>query len=89
MNFIADPIRAKSNAGAAEHNAKARKYHLRAGDMYLHWSGQLLTSKRWQAWSGTAEQARNCRAKFDVAAGCRRHRIISPAIPSHTEGAEQ
>lgn len=87
MNFVADPIRAKSNAGAAEHHCKARKYHLRAGDMYLHWSGLFLIANRYQAWSGTADQARACRAKFDAAAGCRRHPII--AIPSHTEGAEQ
>ena len=60
-----------SQAGIAEHTAKQPKVYLRAGNMWLHWSGGMLTDKRSQAWSGTIEQARNCRRTFAAAAGCK------------------
>lgn len=42
-----------------------------AGKQYLHMSGQFLTDIRKDAWIGTREQARACRAAFDAAAGCK------------------
>lgn len=63
--------------------AKRPRYHLRAGLAYLHFSGLKLTDKRSQAWTGTVEQARACRRKFDAAAGCK-IRSIQP-IPQHEE----
>lgn len=59
------------------------KYHLRAGDMYLHFSGLMLTADRAWAWLGSIEQARKCRRTFDAAAGCK-IRAVRP-IPAHTE----
>jgi hypothetical protein len=59
------------------------KYHLRAGLMYLHFSGLQLTSNRAHAWVGTVEQGRACRRRFDAAAGCKLRSIQS--IPVHSE----
>lgn len=69
----------------AIHQAKTQKFHLRNGNLWLHWSGLMLTSDRNQAWSGTIEQARACRRKFDAAAGCKISEI-NP-IPVHEEQA--
>lgn len=52
-------------------NAKAGKVRLRAGAQYLHWSGGFLTDNPEHAWSGTPDQARACRLKFNAAAGCK------------------
>lgn len=88
MNFISDPIRAKSNAGAAEHHSKARKYHLRAGDMYLHQSGLHLQDTDAYAWKGTMDQARAMRRDYPAAAGCRtREAVTIPNIVFNTEEA--
>ena len=59
------------------------KYHLRAGDMYLHQEGKHLQFGSKWAWVGTIEQARAMRRRSDAAAGCK-IRAISP-IPAHTE----
>lgn len=59
------------------------KYHLRAGDMYLHMGGKWLQSGREYAWVGTIEQARAMRRQSDAAAGCK-IRAVRP-IPAHTE----
>lgn len=65
---VADPVR----ASYSEHTAKTeRKYYLRSGGMWLHWSGTKLTDKRKEAWKGSIEQARSCRRSFRAAAGCR------------------
>lgn len=61
-----------AQAGLSEHTANTeRKYYLRSGNMWLHWSGTKLTGKRQEAWKGSIEQARSCRKAFDAAAGCR------------------
>ena len=75
-------VRALKSEALAVHEAKDRQY-LKAGDLFLHFSGLHLTSIRAQAWTGTVEQARACRRKFDAAAGCRTHPIIS--IPKHVQ----
>jgi hypothetical protein len=51
--------------------ASAAKVRLRAGVQYLHWSGGFLTDNPEHAWSGTPDQARACRLKFNAAAGCK------------------
>lgn len=53
------------------------KFHLRAGDQYLHWSAEFLTDNRLDAWSGTVQQARACRRKFAAAADCKVRWIIN------------
>jgi hypothetical protein len=69
-----DPIRSKPSAdqhfgiSAKSGNGMVR---LRAGNQWLHWSGGFLTDKREHAWTGTIEQAANCRRDFDAAAGCK------------------
>lgn len=65
------------------HLAKATKYHLRAGDQYLHFSGLMLTPERSQAWVGSVAQGRACRRKFVAAAGCKL-RVVR-VIPVHQE----
>lgn len=50
---------------------EGNRVRLRAGNQYLHWSGQFLTDNPKHAWTGTVEQAVNCRRRFDAAAGCR------------------
>jgi hypothetical protein len=65
--------------------ARKPRYHLRAGANYLHFSGLMLTDKRAWAWTGSVEQARKCRRRFDAAAGCK-IRAISP-VPQHHEEA--
>lgn len=47
------------------------KVRLRAGDQWLHWSGEFLTGDRKHAWTGSVDQARACRRTFDAAAGCK------------------
>ena len=74
--------RASGAEAGAVTEAKDRHY-LKAGGQYLHFSGLHLTSVRAQAWTGSVEQARACRRKFDAAAGCRTHPIIS--IPKHVQ----
>jgi hypothetical protein len=59
------------------------KYHLRAGLQYLFYDGSKLTSDRAYAWSGTVEQARHARKRFDAAAGCKIRAVT--AIPQHQE----
>lgn len=66
--------------------AKRPRYHLRAGLEYLFYDCTKLTSDRAYAWTGTVEQARACRRKFDAAAGCK-IRAIQPLPPSIQEGA--
>lgn len=50
---------------------EAGRVRLRAGKQWLHWSGGFLTDNPQHAWSGTVEQARACRRKFDAAAACK------------------
>jgi len=69
----------------AIHQAKKPRYHLRAGGQYLHFSGLMMTGNRAWAWTGTVEQARTARKRFDAAAGCK-IRAIS-AIPQHQDEA--
>jgi hypothetical protein len=59
------------------------KYHLRAGLQYLFYDGSKLTSDRAYAWSGTVEQARVARKRFDAAAGCKIRAV--QAIPQHSD----
>jgi hypothetical protein len=67
-----------AQAGLSENKSKTeRRFYLRSGSEFLHWSGTALTSRRSQAWSGSIEQARACRARFDAAAGCK-------AIPTNS-----
>lgn len=63
---ISDPVR----SSYTEHLA-TKKYYLRAGPMWLHWSATKLTDKRKEAWRGTIDQARNCRRDYPAAAGCK------------------
>lgn len=65
------------------HEGKKPRFHLRAGDQYLHFSGLMLTAVRSEAWTGSVEQGRACRRKFDAAAGCKL-RVIRP-VPVHQE----
>lgn len=67
------------------HLAKATKYHLRAGDQYLHFSGLMLTHERSQAWVGTVAQGRACRRKFDAAAGCKLRVVRTIPVPHEVE----
>lgn len=78
-------IRAEKSEGMAAMEARKPRYHLRAGLSYLHFSGLKLTDKRSEAWTGTVEQGRACRRKFDAAAGCKL-RAITP-LPSVGEVA--
>ena len=78
-------IRAEKSEGMAAMEARKPRYHLRAGANYLHFSGLMLTSDRAWAWTGSVEQARNCRRTFDAAAGCK-IRAIRP-IRQHQEEA--
>jgi hypothetical protein len=67
-------VRRLDHSGHASREYWAKTYtrfHLRSGGQYLHMSGLKLTDDRKQAWSGTAEQGRACRAKFDAAVGCK------------------
>lgn len=74
-------IRALKAEALSIHNAKTQKYHLRAGRQYLFWDGSKLTDNREWAWVGTVEQARNCRRRFDAAAGCKISAIAR--LPQH------
>lgn len=73
--MITDHVRSK--VGPAEKHFAVtasngeKRVLLRAGKLYLHFSGQFLTDQRQYAWIGTHEQARACRAAFDAAAGCK------------------
>lgn len=69
----------------AIHQAKTQKFHLRNGTLWLHWSGLMLTSDSKQAWSGTIEQARACRRKFDAAAGCKTDPVDLTPLPTTEE----
>lgn len=62
-----------AQAGLSEHKAKQPRFYLRSGNMWLHWSATKLTAVRKEAWSGTLDQALNCRADkdFPVASRCR------------------
>ncbi|MBK1793390.1 hypothetical protein JHL21_02620 [Devosia sp. WQ 349] len=65
-------IRTSSTRMKLAHEAKTmRRVVPKAGDKFLHWSGGFLTDDPKQAWSGSVEQARNCRRVFDAAAGCK------------------
>jgi hypothetical protein len=79
----ANAIRGIKSEALAKHEAKTPRYHLRAGLEYLFYDCTKLTSDRAYAWTGTVEQARAARKRFDAAAGCR-IRAIS-AIPAHAE----
>lgn len=59
------------HSGAAEYAAKAPRFYLMAGGRYLHQSGDHLQDGRRYAWTGTIDQARNCRRDHPAAAGCR------------------
>lgn len=73
--MISDYVRSKVGPADGHFGVTAnggdKKVMLRAGVEYLHMTGQFLTKHRAHAWIGTPEQARKCRAKFDVAAGCK------------------
>lgn len=68
--------------GVPAGESPATRFHLRAGDQYLHWSAGFLTDNRLDAWSGTVQQARACRRKYPAAADCKVRRIIT--IPQLT-----
>jgi hypothetical protein len=71
--MITDPVR----ASRSEHKASAdRQYYLMSGGKFLNQSGEFLQDGRKYAWQGTIDQARNCRARYGAAAGCR-------AVPIH------
>lgn len=67
----------------AIHHAKTKKYHLRAGDMYLHQGGEFLQEGRKWAWKGTVDQARALRRKSEAAVGCKLR-----SIPHSVESGE-
>lgn len=88
MNFTADPIRARSIAGAAEHKAKAPQYYLMDRGRYLHNSGDHLQDGRRYAWTGSIDQARAIRRASSAAAGCRTVNVRSIVpTPMQTEEA--
>ncbi len=75
MTITADPVRSKVSTADKMFRISARtegtRVRLRAGTEWLHWSGGFLTDNPQHAWSGTVEQARACRRKFDAAAACK------------------
>lgn len=68
-------IRGLKSEALATHNAKQRKYYLKAGPLYLHQRCLHLQHSSINAWKGTIEQARNCRAKHPAAVGCKTLRV--------------
>lgn len=82
-------VRALKMEAYARHEAKTqRKYHLRAGDMYLHQSGLHLQNTDAYAWKGTMDQARAMRRDYPAAAGCRtREAVTIPNIVFNVEEA--
>ena len=83
MDTVSAAIRAHGSEAGATAAAKRPKYHLRAGPLYLFWNGSNLTNNVEHAWSGTVEQGRAARRKFDAAAGCKIRAI--QAVPQHSE----
>lgn len=75
--------RASGAEAGAITDAKERRYYLKAGDLFLNRDAKKLTEVRAWAWTGTMEQAVNCRRVHPAAAGCRTHPIIS--IPKHVQ----
>lgn len=67
------------------HRAKAPRYYLRAGNMYLHQGGGKLQPSRQYAWTGTIEQAAAMRRTFSAAAGCK---AIAVSEIDHVEAGE-
>lgn len=73
---------------APERGTLKYRFHLRdACGLYLHMSGAFLTPKRADAWIGTGQQARACRAKFPAAKHCKLRRVIRAKLPFDTAGA--
>lgn len=70
----------------ARMKAKDAKYVLRCGNKWLHWSGEMLTDDRSQAWSGTWDQGEACRRSFEAAALCRLVSVaaITPVLNTET-----
>ncbi len=70
LHSASNGVRALKAEALSKHNAKEERFYLKCGSLYLHESGLALQSGSKWAWSGTMEQARACRAKFDAAVGC-------------------
>jgi hypothetical protein len=73
--MITDPVRSRVTKadkmfGITPMSA-GRRYYLKSGGLYLHWSAKFLTDNSKHAWTGSIENARACRRKFDAAAGCK------------------
>jgi hypothetical protein len=87
MDTVSAAIRAHGSEAGATAAAKRLKYHLRAGPLYLFWNRSKLTNNVDHAWSGTVEQGRAARRKFDAAAGCKIRAIehVNTAHKSETE----
>jgi hypothetical protein len=81
--MITDPVRSSISKADKMFGVTTKtgsdKVRLRAGNLWLHWSGGFLTDNPKNAWTGTVEQARNCRAAFDAAADCRIVRNVNTA----------
>lgn len=75
-------VRALKAEALSIHRSKERKYHLRAGLLYLHYSATKLTDKLEQAWSGNIDHVRACRSKFDAAAGLKAIRTDLKPLPT-------
>ena len=85
-NFTAaQAINGHKSEAYALHAAKAPKYHLKSGKLFLHWSASLLTDNSAHAWSGTADQARACRRTFAAASGCKLSAIVTHQITAGEE----
>lgn len=64
--------RASGERALAEHRARTEpRFYLKSGDLYLHWSGTVLTNKRVDAYIGSATQAANIRKAISLAAQCK------------------
>ena len=64
-------VQALKSEALARLKAKDEKHFLMSGGLYLHESAGHLQKGRVNAWKGTIEQAQNCRARHDAAAGCK------------------
>lgn len=87
--FVHDPVRSRVSTADKMFGITTKTHtsmvRLRAGNMWLHWSGGFLTDNPKHAWTGTIEQARACRAAFDAAAGCR---VVADVSTAHQKFLE-
>ena len=85
--MISSP-QAMMHSGRAEFEAKRPKFYLMAAGQYLNQSGKHLQTGTLYAWTGSMEQARNCRRTSPAAAGCRTVNVRSIVpTPIQTEEA--